>query len=126
MKIIILISITILALFAYSCTPESEAEKGLRIDLDVAEFKTKMSEPNTVLLDVRTPSETKNGTIDGALEINVMSTDFKNKIQDLDKNKTYLVYCRSGRRSVKACKEMEKVGFEKLVNLKGGYKAWKK
>ena len=96
------------------------------IDVSVAEFKQKMGDPNVVILDVRTPAETAEGTIAGAKEINVNAADFAQQIEALDKDKIYLVYCKMGGRSSKACGIMEEKGFEKLYNLKGGYSAWAK
>ncbi|MCB0662462.1 MAG: rhodanese-like domain-containing protein [Saprospiraceae bacterium] len=82
------------------------------------------TEKNVVVLDVRTPQETAQGVIKGAVEINLYDPEFEQKIQQLDKSKTYLVYCRSGKRSVSACNVMAKNGFSKLYNLKGGYNSW--
>ncbi len=96
------------------------------VDVDVATFKSKMTEDNIVVLDVRTPEETAEGIIEGAIEIDYRSPDFAQKISALDKNKTYLVYCRSGGRSVNACNEMTDQGFDNLYNLLGGYMAWSK
>ena len=93
-------------------------------DVDVAAFKAKMQDENVVLLDVRTPEEVAAGKIEGALEIDVLADDFEQKIQGLEKDKTYLVYCKAGSRSARACKVMEKAGFQDLYNLKGGYSAW--
>lgn len=93
-------------------------------DVDVAAFKAKMEEENIVLLDVRTPAEVAAGKIEGALEIDVLADEFEQKIQNLEKDKTYLVYCKAGSRSARACKVMEKAGFKDLYNLKGGYTAW--
>lgn len=96
------------------------------VDVDVATFKSKMGEDNIVVLDVRTPEETAEGIIEGAIEIDYRSPDFAQKISALDKDKTYLVYCRSGGRSVNACNEMTDQGFDHLYNLLGGYMAWSK
>ncbi|MCR9288257.1 MAG: rhodanese-like domain-containing protein [Bacteroidetes bacterium] len=93
-------------------------------NIDVAQFKEKMTESNIVILDVRTPKETAQGKIEGTLEINFFDPKFASKVKNLDKSKTYLVYCRSGNRSAKACNIMAKNGFENLYNLKGGYNAW--
>jgi rhodanese-related sulfurtransferase len=106
-------------------TSSTEVQQG-RIDIDVAEFKNKMKEKDIVILDVRTPAETAQGKIEGAIEIDVKSSDFDEKIKALDKDKTYLVYCRSGRRSVTACNVLEEEGFKKTYNLLGGFNAWKK
>ncbi|MCB0638920.1 MAG: rhodanese-like domain-containing protein [Lewinella sp.] len=93
-------------------------------NLDVAGFRAKMNDNNVVILDVRTPQETAQGMIEGAIEINVTAPDFAQRVAELDKDKTYLVYCRSGRRSVTACNIMAEQGFSDLYNLLGGYLAW--
>ncbi len=93
-------------------------------DLSVADFKAKMNGPDVILLDVRTPAEIAEGKIEGALELDIQSPDFAQKIDELNKEKTYLVYCRSGGRSSKACTMMADKGFKKLYNLDGGFTAW--
>jgi len=95
-------------------------------DLSPEEFAEKIGQPNTVLLDVRTPGETARGVIEGALEIDYRSPDFATQLQELDPTKTYLVYCASGGRSGRACKMMDELGFGKAYNLEGGYSAWVK
>ncbi len=93
-------------------------------NVDVAGFKKLMAQPDVVILDVRTPQEVAQGAIEGAININLYDQDFDQKIEQLDKNKTYLVYCRSGRRSVTASNKMIAKGFTKVYNLLGGYNAW--
>ena len=93
-------------------------------DVRLPDFKALMEQKDAILIDVRTDREIAQGKIDGALEMNIMSPSFKNKIQPLNKDKTYLMYCRSGQRSAKACRIMAKEGFSVLYNLEGGYKAW--
>ncbi|MEZ4957126.1 MAG: rhodanese-like domain-containing protein [Saprospiraceae bacterium] len=93
-------------------------------DLSVATFKAKMSEPGVVLMDVRTPEETAEGKIEGAMELDFRSPDFAEKLDELDKEKTYLIYCRSGNRSGQTCDMMAKKGFKNLYNLDGGFMAW--
>lgn len=121
MKYIIFTILGLCVLFA--CTKTASE---IRLDMNVEEFKSTMNEPNTVILDVRTPGETADGIIEGAVEMDIKGADFEEKIKSLDKEKKYLVYCRSGGRSVTACNMLEKHGFTKLVNLKGGYTAWSK
>lgn len=94
-------------------------------NLGNAEFKALMGGSDVVLLDVRTPAETAQGKIDGAMEINISSPDFASKIAELDKDKTYLVYCRSGARSARACNMMADAGFSKLYNLSTGFMNWR-
>lgn len=94
-------------------------------DIDVAAFKQKMQEQNIVLLDVRTPEEIAQGKIEGAAELDFRSPNFEAEVSKLDKNKTYLIYCRSGNRSGQTCKMMAEKGFTSLYNLAGGILAWK-
>lgn len=108
-----------------STPPEAKSEVAYT-DLDVAAFKAKMTNEDVVILDVRTPQETAQGKIEGAVEINVLDPNFKDQVAKLDKDKTYLVYCRSGGRSVKACNLMAEQGFNDLYNLLGGYTSWQK
>jgi rhodanese-related sulfurtransferase len=93
-------------------------------NLTVNEFRQKMTDPNVVVLDVRTPEETYLGKIEGAQELDFRNPNFAEEVEKLDKSKTYLVYCRSGARSEKACNLMAEKGFPLLFNLKGGYLAW--
>lgn len=95
-------------------------------NIPAAAFAEKMKMPNTVVLDVRTPAETAAGKIDGAIEMDVNAPDFAQQLSQLDKSKTYLVYCRSGRRSAVACNIMSGQGFTQLFNLEGGYLSWPK
>lgn len=95
-------------------------------DLDVAAFKNKMNDADVVLIDVRTPMEIAAGKIPNALEIDIQSADFKQQIEALDKDKTYLVYCKSGGRSARACGAMQEMGFAELYNLEGGFTAFSK
>ena len=53
------------------------------------------------------------------------SVAFVNTILSLDKNKKYLLYCKSGRRSGKALVMMKNMGFRKVYHLNGGVTEWK-
>ncbi len=90
------------------------------------EFQALLRQPNTVLLDVRTQAEYEQGHLDNAININLHAKDFAERIQKLDKDKTYLVYCAIGGRSAQACDKMSKSDFPHLYNLKGGIEAWKR
>lgn len=93
--------------------------------LTPAAFKSKLYEnPGSLLLDVRTPEETKSGIIDGALNIDFNRPDFEKKIDALDKTKPYFVYCKSGVRSGKAAQLMKSKGFRTVYHLDGGTINW--
>ena len=94
--------------------------------IDVEEFdKLRGSNTNTVL-DVRTEKEFKAGHIPGAINIDINSPDFAQKIERLDKRQTYLVHCAAGSRSARACEKMEGMGFTNLYELAPGFKGWEK
>ena len=115
--------VILLVAVIYGCT--STQNKGYK-DINVNEFKALMNNDNIVVLDVRTPEETAEGIIKGAQEIDYKADGFEGQIDLLDKEKTYLVYCRSGGRSSKTTNMMAKKGFKNVYNLLGGYKAWSK
>ena len=50
-------------------------------------------------------------------------TAFINGLAKLNKQKTYYVYCRSGRRSQAAAGKLKAEGFQ-VIDLKGGYLHW--
>ena len=85
------------------------------------------ADSNTVILDVRTPGEYAAGHVEESILIDFNSRDFKNKISQLDRDKTYLLYCRTGRRSALAGKIMtQELGFTDVKNLLGGYLSYQK
>jgi rhodanese-related sulfurtransferase len=97
-----------------------------RRDVGVEEFEKLWKEKKGLVLDVRTAKEFEAGHIPGAVNIDVNSADFDKKVTELDKNKTYLVHCAAGVRSVRACEKMNRLDFKQLINLQGGMKAWEK
>jgi rhodanese-related sulfurtransferase len=94
-------------------------------NLNSAEFEAAYkNDANAVLIDVRTAGECAEGVIPGAKTIDIMGGDFAEQIKQLDPNKSYYVYCRSGGRSASACGAMQQWGFNKVVNLNGGMMMW--
>ena len=82
--------------------------------------KELLAKHTTEVLDVRTPVEFMTGHLDQARNLNVSNDDFAEKVAKLDTTKTYVVYCRSGKRSSKAADIMYQKGFHHVVNG-GGY-----
>ena len=96
-------------------------------DLEPQDWQKHLNDDNTVVLDVRTPEEHEQEVIPNSVLLNIQETEhFAEKVQEFDKDKKYMVYCRAGRRSETACKMMEQLGFKDLNNLKGGITEWKK
>lgn len=126
MKILAIIIAVVTSVLFVSCKNEKVSSNIQSIT--VSEIgKLKIDHKDLVILDVRTPKEISAGKISSdALELNFYSDGFENKINRMDKSKTYLVYCKSGGRSSQAIQLMSKNGFNDLFNLEGGYTAWSK
>ena len=119
--VVALVAVAIVFFMAFKGIRQSNAFS----NLDVKSFAEKiMKDKEVIILDVRTPAEFAESAIKGAINIDVNASNFKEKVSTLDKEKSYLIYCRSGMRSVKACNLMAENGFNKMFNLLGGYQAW--
>ena len=90
------------------------------------EWREKIAnDKDAVILDVRTEQEVEEGYIPGAKVIDIYKgQQFLDEIEDLDKNKNYYVYCRSGNRSRQACIIMDQKGFKDTYNLVDGFSKW--
>ncbi len=81
-------------------------------------------DPDFIILDVRTASEFTAGHIAGALNVDMNMPSFRDEMGKLDKNKTYLVYCRTGNRSSSAVRVMGELGFRRIYHLANGITEW--
>lgn len=94
-------------------------------DISATELKARLDAGEKLhILDVREADEFDENNIGGLLIPlgQVMNLEI-DEIEDW-KDEEVIVHCRSGRRSVQACLMLETIGFSKVVNLKGGLKAW--
>lgn len=84
--------------------------------------------PDIIVIDVRTPDEiVETGAIENSINIDFKSSDFKEKISVLDKDKEYILFCKSGNRSGQASKIMAEMGFSNINNLNNaGYEEFSK
>ena len=131
-KLIFVLPVAIFMTFFTSCGSQNETSTNVETNattvvyenVNAVVFADLIKEKNTVLIDVRTAGEFAQGHIQGAKMITVTTGDFAKKINNLDKSKTYLVYCRSGNRSGKAMSKMKSAGFVNVYNLNGGIRAW--
>lgn len=76
------------------------------------------------ILDVRAPSEYREGHLENAVNIDVNAPDFRERIAALDRSQPYVVYCKKGLRGAKAMGILKQAGFTRVYNLSGGYDAW--
>ena len=88
-------------------------------------IQNNQNNPDFVIIDVRTPDEFDAGHIENATNIDFYSEAFRDELNKLDKNKTYLIYCRSGGRSGNALNIMAELDFTEAYNILGGINLWK-
>jgi len=89
-----------------------------------AEFIEK--NPDTIIIDVRTPDEFATGHIKGSINIDFKASSFQDKLKSLDPNQTYIIHCRSGGRSSSSLGSFRKIGFQHIIHLDGGMMDWGK
>ncbi|MDI3524252.1 MULTISPECIES: rhodanese-like domain-containing protein [unclassified Kosmotoga] len=78
-----------------------------------------------VFLDVREAEEVEAGHIPGATWIPRGLIEFKIEKMFPDRNaQVFVVYCKSGGRSLLAAKTLQEMGYE-VMSVKGGFTAWK-
>ncbi len=93
-------------------------------NLDPEAFARAMQQPDVWLLDVRRPEEFAAGHLPGARNLDYLGEPFLDELEQLDPEATYLVYCNSGRRSLRTCVLMQNSGFKRVFNLDGGLRRW--
>ncbi len=79
-----------------------------------------------VLLDVRTPEEFNSETGHLARSVLIPVRELESRIGELTgyRERTIIVYCRTGRRSTSAAEILQKHGF-KVMNMEGGITRWR-
>ena len=91
--------------------------------LNKIEVKELLTQENTVLLDVRTEDEYWEESVKESL--NIPLHELEERVVELDKNKTYITFCRSGIRSKTAALILLEEGFTKVFNSQEGILTWK-
>lgn len=73
------------------------------------------------VVDARTAGEFASGHLAGAIHADVLDSDFRQRVADLDRETPVYVYCASGHRSGRAASILEDMGFTTVVNA-GGFR----
>ena len=73
------------------------------------------------ILDVREPHEYQICNLNGHL---IPLGELSRRVNELDSSREIIAHCRSGKRSADAVEFLQKAGFRKIWNLKGGILAW--
>src|SRR5690606_30789367 len=75
-----------------------------------AEVLAKKMEKQALLIDVRTAEEYKDGSITGAVNMNVHSDEFRRSLEKLSREKEIILFCQSGERSNEALEMLREMG----------------
>ena len=113
---------SILAALGFFANAQSQSE--VEVLEPQAFIERVKADTSAIILDVRQPEEFAEGHLAQAINLDWLNqTVFINGLAKLNKQKTYYVYCRSGRRSQAAAGKLKAEGFQ-VVDLKGGYLHW--
>ena len=88
--------------------------------ITTAELEKRLNDKNAFFLDVRTQGEFKGRNIRGFKNI-PLGSDFSK----LPRDKEIIVICQSGMRSQTACKQLKKLGYANVTNVRGGMNSWR-
>jgi hydroxyacylglutathione hydrolase len=120
------LSILVLAIVVSSaCYYYLQLQGSSQGDINVQQARSLIeTNPNLVIVDVRTPEEFSTGYIEGAMNL-CSECDAQLLLDILDPDDGILLYCRTGRRSANALRILRENGYEKVYNMVGGIEAWK-
>lgn len=105
--------------FSFSCSSQSHS-------VNADEFEKGLLKDSIQVLDVRTADEYNNGHIKEALLADWNNqSQFRERVQYIDKNRSVYIYCLVGARSAAAAEWMRKNGFTDVIELQGGFNVWK-
>lgn len=118
--------VTAICAIAFSSIAQNSATHQEFTNLSAQRFKiiTENDKNGGILLDLRTTDEMNKGFIKGAVQLDFQAKDAEKQMDNLDKNKTYYIYCASGNRSAKAAQYMKDHGFRRVYILEKGLKEW--
>lgn len=88
--------------------------KGIR-SISAHQLKQELRDAGKVFIDVRTPEEFQTRNIK-----QFQNMPLGSEFSGLPKDKEIVVICRSGMRSAQACKQLKKMGYERVTNVRGG------
>jgi len=112
------------ALLIIGCKAPSQIIEDITVQEAFDLIEEEQDNPDFVIIDVRTPEEYDGGHLENAVMIDFRADDFEDRISELDRDKTYVIYCRTGVRSAGALDVMERLGFTEVYNILEGIVGW--
>jgi rhodanese-related sulfurtransferase len=95
-------------------------------NIDVKEAVRLIHEQVPFVLDVRTTEEYRGGHIANSFLIQLQDLESRAKDLPQDYQRSILVYCRSGNRSLAAGDVLIRCGYKNVYNLVGGIGSWQR
>ena len=95
---------------------------GLVSQIEWNELEQYVHDEKSIILDVRNPGEVAKGKLsDTANTINIPVNDLRKRMDELPKDKHYIVTCASGQRAYYACRILMQNGYEEVSSLGGAF-----
>jgi len=116
--------VVFLLLLVPAVAPAAAPVEDISARTAAALIQENQSNPDFVILDIRTPKEFEAGHIAGAQNIDFYGQSFAKEFRSLDRKKTYLIYCRSGNRSRQLMGAVEKMHFKEVFHMRSGLVDW--
>lgn len=76
----------------------------------------------TIVIDVRTPTEYKEGHYKKAINIPIAEIS-KQRLNNVNRNSTILIYCSTGNRARRATEKMREIGYKNIYYIEDSYKS---
>lgn len=119
--LVILMSV---GLLVAGCTATDTSTSVRLVSAEEAAAVISDAPPGQIVLDVRTPEEFREAHIADATLVDFYDSDFRDQIAALDRDVSYVLYCRSGNRSAEAARLMDDLGFRSVDEIDGGILSW--
>lgn len=92
--------------------------------ITIQELKDRQNRDHLQVLDVRREAEWQSGHIEGADWFPL--DNFRISAPELDLAAPVAVHCQGGYRSMIACSLLQRAGLENVINVAGGFDAWRR
>ncbi len=92
-------------------------------EVNIDEYQ-KMPRDGHILVDVREDNEWSAGHAAGAVHMSKGTIERDVEKEVPDKSKTLVLYCGGGFRSALAADALGKMGYQNVISLDGGWRAW--
>lgn len=94
-------------------------------NINPIQFSELTSEPNQfTVIDCRTKEEIEQQSLNYQVHIDLYDQSTHHLLKELDPEKKYIIYCRSGSRSQYLGEYLVQNGFKNIYNLDGGILNW--